>query len=68
MLHTVCAFCVQEQYMQQVYELVPDYGCEKYNCTVDDHQNLIHAITIVDPYHAEHSGLRMVFQGKNMVR
>ncbi|XP_013776331.1 tyrosine-protein kinase JAK2-like [Limulus polyphemus] len=60
---------VKEEYMQQLYELVPNYGYEVFKAQVDEEGKVWMVNLQVDPYCSEQPGLSMYIDGsKNTKR
>ncbi|XP_054715541.1 tyrosine-protein kinase JAK2-like [Uloborus diversus] len=53
---------VKEKYLQELTELVPDYGSETYSVLVDDGGKVYEVSICVSPYHPVYPGLRMCVQ------
>ncbi|KFM64638.1 hypothetical protein X975_09212, partial [Stegodyphus mimosarum] len=53
---------VKEKYLQQLTDLVPDYGSEVYPVLIDDGGKVYEVTLAVSPYHSVYPGLRMRFQ------
>lgn len=53
--------------MQQLIELVPDYGSEHYSVLVDEGGKIYEVALVVNPYHPDFPGLRMkIEKSKNV--
>lgn len=60
-------YLFQEKYLQQLLELVPDYGSEHYSVQVDEGGKIYKVSLVVNPSHPEYPGLRMrVENSKNV--
>lgn len=50
---------VKEQFMYQVCDLAPDYGCEYYKAQIDEDGKIWEIMLQINPYHASEPGIRM---------
>ncbi|GFS90101.1 tyrosine-protein kinase hopscotch [Nephila pilipes] len=50
---------VKEKYLQELMDLVPDYGTEKHSILIDEGGKVYEVVLAVNPYHKKYPGLRM---------